>query len=200
MAPVISLPNVIYFLSYLTPFLIGLLIITIGFVNGESVKSLIYIAGALIAVLFGLLLRFTFFTSGDARVENPICSPFSLFMNVGSGEPPLSTIFMVFSFFYTLFPMLAYKTTSVPFIILMSMLLAVGVVPKLTLSCNTWQGTIYSMFIGVFMAGMSYLVIHDKPELVFFSSVKSNRTYCSKPSKNTFKCSVYKNGQLITQT
>ena len=35
--------------------------------------------------------------------------------------------------------------------------------------------------------------------LLYFGKYTSNNVQCSKPSKQTFKCSVYKNGRLISR-
>jgi hypothetical protein len=34
--------------------------------------------------------------------------------------------------------------------------------------------------------------------LLYFDELESNNVTCSRPSKQTFKCSVYKNGELIS--
>ena len=34
--------------------------------------------------------------------------------------------------------------------------------------------------------------------LMYFNEINSNRVLCKKPSKSTFKCAVYKNGQLVS--
>jgi hypothetical protein len=33
---------------------------------------------------------------------------------------------------------------------------------------------------------------------LFFNEVSSNKEMCSQPKKQTFKCSLYKNGELIS--
>jgi hypothetical protein len=34
-------------------------------------------------------------------------------------------------------------------------------------------------------------------KFMFFNEVQSNKDVCNMPSKQTFKCQVYKNGELI---
>ena len=37
-----------------------------------------------------------------------------------------------------------------------------------------------------------------KKDLLFYNELASNNVVCNKPSKQTFKCSVYKNGEIIS--
>ena len=45
-------------------------------------------------------------------------------------------------------------------------------------------------------------LIYSSPisNYLFTNEVSSNNEVCSMPSKQTFKCSVYKNGELLTTT
>lgn len=45
-------------------------------------------------------------------------------------------------------------------------------------------------------------LIYSSPisNYLFTNEVSSNKEVCSMPSKQTFKCSVYKNGELLTTT
>ena len=199
MALTLSIQNLVYFLSYITPFLIGFLIITIGFANNEVGKSLMYIAGATIVTLIGLVLRLTFFSNGDGVERSPLCGPFELFANIGSNTPALSVMFMTYSFIYMLLPMIANNVVNIPFLVLMIGLLMVGIIPKLYLKCTNLTNTIISALSGTIAGGMYYLFLSNYKDLLFFSGIRSNKTYCSKPDKTNFKCSVYKNGQLIQQ-
>ena len=194
-----SIQNILQFLSYIAPFLIGFLVITIAVANNEATKSLLYIAGAVIATFIALALRFTFFSYGDNAADNPLCGPFQLFPNIGSNTPSLGIVFMVYSFIYMLAPMLSYNTVSLPFLILMISLTLIGIVPKLSLKCVNVTNIFISSIIGGLIGFGSYLALSNNPDLLYFSGVRSNKTYCSKPDKTNFKCSVYKNGQLIQQ-
>lgn len=194
-----SIQNIIQFLSYIAPFLVGFLIITIAVANNEAAKSLLYIAGAVIATFVALALRFTFFSYGDNSAENPLCGPFQLFPNVGSNTPSIGIVFMVYSFVYMLAPMLGFSTVSIPFLILMVSLILIGIVPKLTLRCASITNVIISSIVGGLIGFGSYLALSSNPDLLYFTGVRSNKTYCSKPDKSNFKCSVYKNGQIIQQ-
>jgi hypothetical protein len=37
-------------------------------------------------------------------------------------------------------------------------------------------------------------------KFLFFNEVQSNKVVCSRPTKQQFKCTVYKNGEILTNT
>ena len=67
-------------------------------------------------------------------------------------------------------------------------------------SCYSFEQLALSLCVGGII-GISWAYIiatSNTPALTYFSSL-SNKDVCSKPSKNTFRCNVYKNGQLISK-
>ena len=44
---------------------------------------------------------------------------------------------------------------------------------------------------------LSFMYAGGSSKYLFFNEVSSNKEMCSQPNKQTFKCSVYKNGELI---
>jgi hypothetical protein len=51
--------------------------------------------------------------------------------------------------------------------------------------------------VGIMIASMMYYIGR---EYLFINETSSNATVCSMPSKQQFKCSVYKNGELISSS
>ena len=43
-------------------------------------------------------------------------------------------------------------------------------------------------------------MINTNKNFLFINQVSSNKEICSMPSAQTFKCSVYKNGELISSS
>jgi hypothetical protein len=51
---------------------------------------------------------------------------------------------------------------------------------------------------GSLAAGIVVLMIaNGSSKFLFFNEVQSSREQCSQPTKQTFKCDVYKDGQLV---
>jgi hypothetical protein len=61
---------------------------------------------------------------------------------------------------------------------------------------GTFTGTLVGALWGVLGYWAAYSIGGNK--LLFFSSNPSTNEYCSRPKKQQFKCSVYKNGQIIS--
>jgi hypothetical protein len=62
------------------------------------------------------------------------------------------------------------------------------------------SGSILGGLVGLILGATWFSVFHHSgyDSLLYFDELTSNRIACSRPSKQTFKCSVYKNGQLIS--
>jgi hypothetical protein len=51
-----------------------------------------------------------------------------------------------------------------------------------------------------FILGLVWFIIFystDHKDLLFFNAEPSNNVICSRPKKQTFKCLVYRNGEVI---
>ena len=82
---------------------------------------------------------------------------------------------------------------------LLLVLILIDGITRVLWLCTTWAGIIFGTLIGV-MLGMAYFsILHNSgaDNLLYFSDSVSNRTVCSRPKKQQFKCNVYKNGELV---
>ena len=54
--------------------------------------------------------------------------------------------------------------------------------------------------VGLILGGSWYMLLHESgyDSLLYFDELLSNKVACSRPSKQSFKCSVYKGGELIS--
>ena len=59
-------------------------------------------------------------------------------------------------------------------------------------------GVVIGALFGLVLGGTWYGIIKasGNPQLLYFEELSNGET-CSRPSKQTFKCAVYKNGKLI---
>ena len=58
------------------------------------------------------------------------------------------------------------------------------------------------IFIGLFFGTIWFWMwfAFNRKDLLFFNELVSNNAICSRPNKQTFKCSVYKGGELLSST
>lgn len=66
--------------------------------------------------------------------------------------------------------------------------------------CSGLSSIILGVLYGSLTGAGWWFAWHWKPELLFFNEIVSNNAICSRPTKQTFKCEVWKGGELVTQS
>ena len=144
----------------------------------SNIKGIVYLIG------FILL----YFCSSLVQIE-----PMSSEENM-----PFGTLVYGYTFSYLLFPMIQFSMMNYP--LLVSMLCLMGVDVAYT-SKNAFNinkiaiAFILSILIGFFW---SLIVSRMSPSMLYSTDYLSDKQVCSIPSEQTFKCKVYKNGELIS--
>ena len=66
--------------------------------------------------------------------------------------------------------------------------------------CTNAMGVALSIIMGLILGGIWFgiFMASGQRNLLFYSELNSNNVICERPSKQTFRCSVYKNGRLIS--
>ena len=66
----------------------------------------------------------------------------------------------------------------------------------------TPKGIFTNLVAGVIMAMIivGLMTSNGGEKFLFFNEIQSNKTVCSRPTKQQFKCTVYKNGEVLTNT
>jgi hypothetical protein len=114
----------------------------------------------------------------------------------------VSTFFIVFTMVYMMAPM--FNTNDWNYFVIVGFLsiLMADTMAKFTFlpDCTSRLGITWGVLIGALYAIICYLAIHlpGGDKFLYFNTISSNNVYCSKPKKQTFKCYVYKNGEIIS--
>lgn len=193
------LPMVEYF-SLIAPTIIALFINFAGILN-KDLKGLIYLAGLMISLIIGIMLK-PFFGGTIPKSADPACNLFGdSFPNSNFSNPSLDTLALTFSAAYLLIPMFVNGTIN--WIVIMSfiMVLFTNGAVRLKLTCNQPLDLIIGFLIGALCGGGFYALIKEYggEKYLFFSNTDSNNVMCDKPSSTKFKCVVYKNGEIVKQ-
>ena len=90
-----------------------------------------------------------------------------------------------------------------PFVIaFFAILITINSVTKVNNKCTSLPGVLFGTIIGGLLGAVWFTLFketgHDS--LLYYNEFQSNNVQCSRPTKQTFKCSVYKNGQLISSS
>ncbi len=68
--------------------------------------------------------------------------------------------------------------------------------------CSTAMGLVLGMAIGL-LIGTGWFFLwwgSGHKDLLFYNELISNNVVCNRPAKQTFKCQVYKGGELVSST
>jgi len=118
---------------------------------------------------------------------------------LGVANLSVSSFFILFTLMYLTCPMAHYKDWNYYIILGFLCLYMSDVYIKLKLFCITPKGVFIGSVCGLVYGWICYMIMQSAgPKLLYFNTSSSNDVYCSRPKKQTFKCYVYKNGEIIS--
>ena len=93
------------------------------------------------------------------------------------------------------------KRPNVLLIAVLSMFLVLDAVSKLQNKCTNNMGVTIGALLGALMGYAWYAIFKysGNEKLLYYNEIQSNNVQCSRPNKQTFKCTVYKNGEIISE-
>lgn len=187
--------HILIYFSVYSPILLATIITTTSFIF-QNVKGLIYLA---FLISCCLLRSYMYFISGSAPVVNDgsICNSVQ-YSKYGNSN--FSAFVFAFSIMYLSLPMFVNKSPNYWLFTALLVYFSIDTFIKYYKGCifkasdfivNTLFGLISSTLIIVFM------YIGGSSKYLFFNEVSSDKEVCYKPTNQTFKCQVYKNGELV---
>jgi len=198
MAMKLTITNFLQFFSGIAPLLLGFFLIMISLFN-QDIKGIIYLAGVLIACVINVFFQ-NLIKSERSSDESPICNLIDLPFGINQfNSPALSSLFIAFTIAYLVLPMNFNGNMNYVILAALLSLFALDGVTKVFNKCTTIGGVFLGALTGFLLGAGWYTLFHVSgyDSLLYFDELKSNNVVCKRPSKQTFKCSVYKNGQLI---
>jgi hypothetical protein len=194
----LTFSNLAQLFSALSPVFITFFLVMLSIFN-QNVKGIVFVAGALLATFINILLMNV--------IQSPILSNASSMCNLIEfplltkyNSPSATSMFIAFTFAYLFMPMMFNKQMNYPVIASISFLFVVDMITRMNHYCNTLGGSVLGGLVGFILGmiwyGMFHMLGYD--DVLYFQEMESNKLMCKKPSKQTFKCSVYKNGKLVS--
>jgi len=187
-----------YLFLRLAPFIL-VCFFTLSSIFNQDFKGFIYLAGVLLSAVFYMMVSKTF---GFQRPENypEVCNFLLLDTSGESFNLPLGTNMLTFTFAYLLHGMNTngvIQQNSFTFLFFV-MLIGLDTLWNKMNSCYSLGQLGLSAALGMFAGSLwgSILTKSKANNLLYFSGL-STKDVCSRPSKQTFKCEVYKNGKKI---
>jgi hypothetical protein len=198
MAIELTISNVLQFFSFISPLLLGFFLLMTSLFN-QNLKGLVYLAGILIAMIINVFAM-NQIQSGNEPDAAFSCNLFEIPFVSNYNSPSTTSLFIAFTIAYLVLPMKYNDQMNYSILATLMALLGIDMLTKVKNKCTSYGGTILGALLGFMLGALWYGLFHSAgyDSLLYFDELRSNKVLCSKPSKQTFKCSVYKNGQLIS--
>ena len=185
----------------LSPVFIGSFMLMNSIFSGD-IKAFIWLFLSIVGIVIIFALEKNFFhetlTYGpDDNCADPLIPLFTNFPRLS-----VSTFFIVFTLVYLVQPMFMNQDWNYYVVVGFLGILAMDTLVKFQLfpSCTKPLGILTGSILGILYSLVCYnaILAAGGNSLLYFNTVSSNNVYCSRPKKQTFKCYVYKNGQIIS--
>ena len=198
MALSLTLSNILQFFSFISPTLLIFFMFMSSLFN-QNLKGIVYISGLLICSIINIIFM-NLIGSGRDEEEAFSCSLFDIPMVSQFNSPYPSCMIIAFTIAYLALPMKYNKQMNYIVLAFLMSLLVVDILTKVQNKCTTYPGSIMGALVGFIFGTLWYIIFHGLgfDSLLYFDELRSDNVICSRPTKQTFKCSVYKNGELIS--
>jgi len=187
-----------YLFLRLAPFIL-VCFFTLSSIFNQDFKGIVYLAGVLLSTFFAMTVSKAF---GFQRPDNypEICNFLMLDASGDGFNLPLGTNMLTFTFAYLAYGMQVNDVVKENLFSYMFFFILLGLdtIWNYANSCYSAGQLIFAGILGM-SAGFIWggvLNGSNAKHLLYFSAL-SKHDVCSRPSKQTFKCEVYKNGKKI---
>jgi len=196
-----TLTNLFHYISFTAPILVIFFITLFSIMQNNLEKGLIFNMG--IVILSTLVYIFKNVLKSKQHIDaSPYCNvipgPFTV---ISSGNiydtPSMSTAILSFSSTYLIYPMINNDQHNYTLLVFLIGITSINAVVEYSQKCSNIMGIIFGILLGIIFGILYYSILYmsKKSNLVYFSDPISNNIQCSKPSKQNFKCEVYKDGK-----
>jgi hypothetical protein len=197
----INIVSYSYLFLRLAPFIL-VCFFTLSSILNQDFKGLVYIAGLLLSCFTTILLGNAFSDFIPKLDDKPdICNMISMSSNGDISNLPLGQSVISFTFGYLLYPLIKLQIfkKNIPTLVFFPVLLLFDIIWNVKNSCYTPPQLFLSLIIGGLLGAFWGYIISkaNNPSLQYFAGTSGNEV-CSAPSNTTFKCDVYKNGELLS--
>jgi hypothetical protein len=201
-----DLKNIYTFFSSLSPLYISAYLLISSISNGDIGKAGMFFSGIVLVMFLNSIISVTLGDNakfkeiiGSSKYKHE-CNFVNLPYSSEYMIPNLNSTLLAFIFTYIIMPMQTYNSYNIVLLSIVGVFFGINAVSKTLNGCTTLVGVLISSVVG-FIIGFAWysIVMASNPKLLFFST-DGGEPVCSRPSKQTFKCKVYKNGEVIHTT
>jgi hypothetical protein len=189
--------NIAVFLSFFSPIILAVGFTSMSFIF-QNFKGLIYL-GFLIGCCF--LRSYVYMMAGAEPIVNDktICTSIQYSKY---GNPTFSAFVFAFTLMYVFYPMFANGSINFWIFTLLIIYFIMDMFIKLYKKCVIKVSDLFlNILLGAASAAaiVSLMYAGGSGKYLFFNEMSSDKQVCYKPSNQTFKCSLYKDGTMISE-
>jgi hypothetical protein len=201
--------NIFNSLSFYSPIIICVSIVLFSMFTVTMNKAIVFFIWVFI-ITFIRIIVFKGFFKDDLKPEIPKICLIGLSEIFIPEDVLYSTYILTFTLMYFIVPMcmisVQNKVNIVNYGVLAFFICYIGIdiFIKNKFDCipqvNFWKNVIGNILSGMFLGGVIAGIIMYGSELkgyLYINEINSNKEVCSMPSKQQFKCKVYKDGTLV---
>tara|TARA_B100001121_G_C18565798_1_gene562584 strand:+ start:173 stop:775 length:603 start_codon:yes stop_codon:yes gene_type:complete len=161
-----------------------------------KLTGLVYLGGLTVTYIACWLVAMTGIVG-----ERPPNAPLSCDLwapSLNTKGPSFQAAISWFTFIYLLLPMLFNSVLNPIVVGLTAFFAIVNMLFQHMNNCSSFSGLLLGTVIGLVLGSAWYGIWSmSNPNLLFYNELVSNNAVCSRPSNETFKCSVYRGGELL---
>lgn len=187
--------NLVVFFSFFSPIILAMSFVSSSFVY-QNFKGFIYL-GFLIGCC--VVRNYVYMLSGSQALvsDKTICTSIQYSKY---GNPSFSSFVFAFTIMYIALPM--FSNGGVNFWVFGVLLtyFFLDMFIKVYKKCVVQTGDLFiNVLLGIASSGLIVTLMYagGSSKYLFFNEISSNKEVCSMPKTQTFKCNVYKNGELV---
>jgi len=186
--------NIIIFLSFYSPIIVATILTSLSFIF-QNFKGLIY----LLFLIGSCVLRYYTYMINEAApmvYDKTICTSIKY---SHYGNPSFSSFVFAFTIMYISIPMFSNGAPNYAIFTTLIAYFFLDCYIKITQKCAEASDMVLNVLVGMALSALIVSLMYSggSAKYLFFTEVSSNKDMCYQPSKQTFKCNVYKNGELI---
>ena len=192
-----------YLFLRLAPFVLASFF-TLASIFNQDFKGFIYLVGLLFSSFITMLAaKLPFISNLTRQTDAPeICNVLTIGQTDSLSDLPLGQSSINYTFAYLWYSMIHSDLVgqNIPTLVFFPLLIIFDFIWNFNNSCYSFFQLATSAGVGGLIGWLwAYIISTSKsPSLMYFSSL-TNEDVCSRPTKSTFKCNVYKNGKLISK-
>lgn len=189
----LSITTLLYLFFRLSPFILASYF-SLSSIFNQDIKGIIYLAGLLMACFVAVL--FANFVPAVGSTANAVCNIITIGNGSSFSNIPLGNVMLSYTLGYFALIIINNKIAlqNLPTLIIFPLLIIGDAAWNIYNGCFHYMGVALAVAIGFGMGYLWALAIDSikNPDLLFLN-IGSNKSVCSRPSKQLYKCTFKKN-------